>query len=179
MKTKFKYVNKTTGEMQGTPLACDRSTATIYINPPLYSKLTLFERKFWIWHEKGHIILDTSDEFRADEFAFNKMAGTEWQSLKQMLGAMEKIFDKNNPYHRDRLEHLYKLALEWDKQHPLDYASRKDWEGINNTLTTSGQNMIAALSVMSNSYQKKDNTMTIALLAVGAVIIFSTFLKSK
>ena len=186
-KIKFKYVNKTTGEMADTPMACDRQTATIYINPILYSKLTPFERKFWTWHEKGHIILNTPDEFQADKFAFNKLAGTEFRSLKQMLTALETLLDKNNYFHQERIENIYRLALEWDKKHPeinksisgenMNHAITTITQSYNNMMKAMGQMMILNKTTTEQNLTKKDNTLMVVGLAVGAMFIFSTFMS--
>lgn len=188
-KIKFRYVNKTTGEMVGTPCACDRQTATIYINPPLYSKLPPFERKFWILHEKGHIVLDTPDELKADKYAFDKLAGTEWRSLKQMIGALEHLLDSSNEFHQERIDHIYKLALQWDKTHPvlngaiidgdvLKEINADNNQTFKNLASLMGQMMVLNKTTTEESVQKKDNTLVLILLAVGAMYIFTKFINN-
>ena len=177
--------------MADTPCACDRATATIYINPILYSRLSPFERKFWIWHEKGHILLNTEDELRADEFAFNKMAGTEWRSLKQMLEALEHLLDETNYYHQERIDHIYRLALKWDEEHPminksvssnmlaLGQESTKQSEIWSKTVSAMGQLIILNKTTTETATQKKDNTMTLTIVALAAMFIFMKFIEKR
>lgn len=104
--------------MADTPYGADRQNKIIYTNPKLAKNLTIFEKKFWLLHEKGHIVLDTADEIKADNYAFDRLAGTEFRSLKQMIEASEKLLTSGSAYHQARIDNLYKRALEWDKTHP-------------------------------------------------------------
>ncbi len=173
--------------MVGTPCACDRQTATIYINPILYSKLPPFERKFWILHEKGHIVLNTADELKADKYAFDKLAGTEWRSLKQMIGALEHLLDSNNSFHQERIDHIYNLALQWDKTHPVLNGAiiagddlKEMFANQNSTFSNlaalMGQMMILNKTTTEENIQKKDNTLVLMALAVGVMLIITKFL---
>lgn len=104
--------------MVDTPYGADRENRIIYTNPKLACRLTLFEKKFWLLHEKGHIVLDTADEIKADNYAFDRLAGTEFRSLKQMIEAAENLLTSGSKYHQERIDNLYRRAIEWDMQHP-------------------------------------------------------------
>ena len=104
-------------QLQDCPIGCIRHTATIVINPVLFYQLNEFDRKFWLLHEEGHIVLNTDSETLADEYAFNKLAGSEHKSLKQMVKALDTLLDDSNPETEIRKETLYKNALNWDKTH--------------------------------------------------------------
>jgi len=103
-----------TEDIGSTPAAVDRFAGVLYINPSIFPKLTDFQKKFIIAHEEGHYYLDTSDEFKADEYAFNKLAGTEFQSLKQAVNCLPQVLDVKNITLKPRFVALYKLACKWD-----------------------------------------------------------------
>lgn len=104
--------------MEDTPAAMDRETGQMYINPKRYFDLTPFQREFVKLHEKGHYVLNTDSELAADEYAFNHLAGTRFRSLKQCIECLEEILDENLIGHKVRIDHMYQLAIRWDKQHP-------------------------------------------------------------
>lgn len=177
---KFYYRQQTGGEMADTPCAADRSTHTIYINPILYNKLSIFEKKFWLWHEKGHIILNTPDEIKADTFAFHKLAGTEYRSMKQMIEAAENLLDPNCKYHQERIDNLYKLAIEYDMKHPIlnKAISTKNIEatstGINNALETAFAGMIGISRVTGDVAKGSQQTATVGTtLSTTTIIIIA------
>ncbi len=166
--------------MKDTPMAADRTTGTIYINPKLYSKLSIFEKKFWDQHEKGHIILNTSDEIKADTYAFNKLAGTEFRSLKQMIEAAENLLNENCPYHQERIDNLYALALKWDREHPqLNKAiSTKNiaetGNAINNALETMGAYMLGAVNAGASASNNAAKTTTLGTtLSTSTIVIIA------
>ena len=174
---KFNYKQQTGGEMADTPCAADRSTHTIYINPLLYNKLSIFEKKFWLWHEKGHIILNTPDEIKADTFAFHKLAGTEYRSMKQMIEAAENLLDPECPYHQERIDNLYKLAIEYDMKHPIPNKaiSTKNIEatstGINNALETTYAGMIGLTTAVGNISKSSQQAATVGTTLSTTTII--------
>ena len=108
--------------MEDTPAAMDRETGQMYINPKRFFALTPFQREFVKLHEKGHYVLNTDSELAADEYAFKHLAGSQFRSLKQCIECLEEILDENLIGHKVRVDQMYKLALQWDKQHPVNKA---------------------------------------------------------
>jgi hypothetical protein len=106
-----------TKEIGNSPAAIDRASGILYINPDVQRKLTPFQQKFVYWHEIGHYYLDTNSEIEADAYAFDRLAGTEFRSLKQCLECLTEILDKNNPTLRPRYDALMRRALQWDAAH--------------------------------------------------------------
>lgn len=188
---KFHYVQSSSGDMADTPCAADRSTHTIYINPKLYKKLSIFEKKFWLWHEKGHIILNTADEIKADTFAFNKLAGTEYRSMKQMIEAAENLLDEHCPYHQQRIDNLYSLAIKYDMEHPeLNKAISTQnitatGDAINSNMQTFGSFMLGAINATSDASRNSAQTSTIgttlstSTIIIIAIIAFVLLKKKK
>lgn len=122
-------------ELTDSPAGCDRTDKVIVVNPVLFNELTPFQKKFILLHEEGHISLNTDNEISADSYAFDRLAGTEFRSLKQAVGALQQILDGSNPEHKQRYDALYSRALKWDKARPITNkatGSLLDWLGITN-----------------------------------------------
>ncbi len=100
-----------------TPAAVSREDSIIYINPPLYNKLTPFQRKFVLLHELGHYTLNSKNEIDADTFAFKRLAGTQYRSLKQCIAAIADTLEDGNQTKEERYNNIVYQALLWDYQH--------------------------------------------------------------
>lgn len=105
------------GSIGNTPAAVNRLTGVLYLHPVLFKRLSPFHQKFVKLHEEGHYKLNTGSEFEADAYAFDRLAGTEFRSLKQCLSAISDVLDPSNPAKRPRYNALLKRALQWDFQH--------------------------------------------------------------
>ncbi len=174
--------------MADTPYGADNERRIIYINPKLVAKLSRFERRFWIEHDKCHINLNTNYELAADRYMFNRLAGKEYKSLKQMIEAAENLLDENKPYHQERTDQLYLLALDWDRKHPethIQKTTRNDvamqrttMNGISDAMLNLGtilhlqsQDQTDATTSASNS------SNTIIIMAIAAVIVLKLLQK--
>ncbi len=184
MAKAINYISRNDAEMQGTPCACDRETRTIYINHDLYDRLTLFQKKFWIWHEKGHINLNTPDEIAADNYAFDHLAGTQYRSLKQMIEAAESLLDGSKTYHQERIDNLYRRALEWDAAHPvqqLNKATSKQITALGTQMNNAILNMTTAMmgqtQVVQSGQQTQSNSSNMMLIVIVAVVLIIMLIK--
>ena len=173
-------VYKSDGEIFDTPAAIDRETATLFINPKLYFKLTRFQQRFVVLHEEGHLVLNTDIEELADAYAFDRLVGTEYRSMKQMIETLETILDPNRLGHKLRIDALYKRAIEWDKAHPqkLDKGSGSSTpeptpQDYAEVINAAGKNTTEALQVVQTKEQNSDNnrTMVYMMLAVAALFL--------
>lgn len=185
----MKTIYKSDGEMFDTPAAVDRDSGILYLNPKLWFKLTPFQRKFVKLHEYGHYYLDTAIEEEADAYAFDRLAGSEFQSLKQCIGCLQTILDEKRPGHRVRMEALYQRALDWDKAHPLKPNINKASGSSNPPATASynpadsygtiiekvGDSNAKILEIVSEREVKQDNNRTLiyGLLAIGALFLLN------
>ncbi len=79
-----------------------------------FTKLPLFTQNFIIQHEKGHFFLHTKNEFLADKYAFEQLAGKEKRSLKNSIKTLANTLPFNTREHTRRLEALIKLAALYD-----------------------------------------------------------------
>jgi hypothetical protein len=108
-------------ELQDCPAGCIISKAVIVINPDLFYQYDEFQRKFILLHEEGHIALRTGieveDEISADAYAFDRLAGTEFKSLKQCLNFLKILLVPGIPSTDSRIAALYDRAVQWDARH--------------------------------------------------------------
>ena len=104
-------------DLQDCPAGCQIATGLIIINPKLFYVLAEFQQKFALLHEKGHILLQTHDETQADAYAFDRMAGTEFRSMKQCIEFLKILLVPGLPSTDKRIENLYQRALDWDNRH--------------------------------------------------------------
>ena len=182
MKPITKTIYQSDGMMSDTPAAIDRETGTLFINRRLYEKLTKFQRKFVILHERGHYELNTDIEEEADAFAFDHLVGTEYRSMKQMIETLETILDPNRIGHQARIEALYRRALAWDKAHPIKVskASGGSSDSSADTLAAAAELINAsnkgttdAIKIVETKETNSDNnrTMVYMMLAIAALFL--------
>jgi hypothetical protein len=99
-----------------TPALCTRDTGLVKVHATLWPRIPKDQQDFILGHEAGHITLDTTNEFQADEFAF-KWCASQGTSLKAIVKAVSRqlSFDKiRKEEHQARLENMHRLALEYD-----------------------------------------------------------------
>lgn len=169
--------------MFDTPAAIDRDSATLFINPKLWFKLTRFQQNFVRLHEIGHLVLDTNIEEEADAYAFDRLVGTEHRSMKQCIETLETILDPNRLGHKMRINALYERAIAWDRAHPikLDKSSGSSKQETPTTtqgnsaaeiIQASGQATADALQIVQNKEQNSDNNRTMVYMMLGVAALF-------
>lgn len=100
-----------------TPARINRRNGNLYLNTNFFA-LPKNQQKFIIEHELGHYYLNTSNEIKADNFAFEIFAGTEKKSLKGILHAITDNLDiKNNPSHAIRYKNIAEKLINYDITH--------------------------------------------------------------
>ena len=168
--------------MFDTPAAIDRETATLYLNPKLWFKLTRFQQNFVRLHEIGHLVLDTSIEEEADAYAFDRLVGSEPRSMKQMIETLETILDPNRIGHRVRIDALYRRAIAWDKAHPihLDKGSGSNKEDNSAEalraaaalLEQANKGTSETVKIIEQKEQNSDNNRTMVYMMLGVAALF-------
>jgi len=107
--------------MDDCPAGCIIDEAVIVINPNTFYDYTPFQQRFILLHEEGHIVLNTGttvdDEIKADAYAFDRLAGTEFRSLKQCVEFLQALLVPGLPSTDKRINALYNRALDWDNRH--------------------------------------------------------------
>ena len=86
---------------------------TFLVNRLTFPAADPFAQRFYLAHELGHWLLATDNEQTADTFALATLAGTEHQSLKKSLAALNRLH--TIPY--SRLQALYQHCITIDNQH--------------------------------------------------------------
>ena len=86
---------------------------TFLVNSLSFPAADEFAQRFYLAHELGHWLLATDNEQTADTFALAALAGTEHQSLKKSLAALNRLH--TIPY--SRLHALYQHCITIDNQH--------------------------------------------------------------
>ena len=72
----------------------NRSDGTLYLKPQIWDHLPQGEKDFVLLHEKGHLILQTTDEFKSNEFAVKNYLPSHTLSnpeLKSRITVMQSI----------------------------------------------------------------------------------------
>ena len=72
----------------------NRTDGTLYLKPQIWDHLAEGEREYVLWHEKGHLILQTKDEFQANQYAIKNFVPAHTLSnpeLKSRITVMASI----------------------------------------------------------------------------------------
>ena len=123
-----------------TPARVNRFTGEIQINERYWLKMPEFHKKFILEHEKGHFNLPSRDEFKADKYAFNHLAGTEPYSLKNSVYSLSHVLTFKNPEHLQRLIEIVRLALEYDWKKNGNIKAREGLEELNKLINNQNNN---------------------------------------
>ena len=97
----------------GTPALCYRSTGVVKVNANIWHTIHPDHQYFILCHEAGHIVLNTTNEYEADRYAFEQYVRS-GRSLKQSIYALSKILTFTTLQHHYRLEDQLQRALEYD-----------------------------------------------------------------
>lgn len=99
-----------------TPAIVRRDTGEIFLNPNVWFGLPEAYRRFIFFHEVGHYTQQSTNELVADHYAFNQIAGTFPESLKNTVRTLYEVLPFNTELQGLRLQNMYRLALDYDQQ---------------------------------------------------------------
>jgi hypothetical protein len=94
-KSMFKTVLMVPGQPEIAKV--NRKNGTLYLSSEIWNRLPEAEKNYVLFHEEGHLKLQTNDEFAANQYAISKFAhaGTFTnRELGQKIMVMRSIFDK-------------------------------------------------------------------------------------
>jgi len=77
----------------------NRSTGTLYLNSKIWQGLPRDQQEFVLFHEDGHLTMQTASEFKANEYAIQKFAPVRTLTngeLAQRIIVMRDAFTKAN-----------------------------------------------------------------------------------
>jgi hypothetical protein len=178
-----------------SPALADLHARVITVNTPVFNRYDDFTKRYILLHEKGHIKLNTFNEFDADAYAFDALAGTEPYSLRHSVKALQTALPFTHPAHDERLRNQIIRALEWDAAHGNTNA-QKELDEMNRYAYFTGnynpyqgsateeynRSMISLLNDMSLSALSEDfkiSNATLILLFGFIVFIFILIFLTK
>lgn len=101
-------------DLGNTPARVNRFTGEIQVNNRYFDHMPAFRKKFVLEHEKGHFLTPSRNEFVADRYAFNHLAGSQHRSLKESVYSISRVLTFRNPEHMARLVEMVRMALQYD-----------------------------------------------------------------
>ncbi len=107
--SKITYVDN----LGSTPAMVNHRTGELLINTPVFNKLNPDTQDFVMYHEEGHLVLNTKDEYLADQYALAKYIST-GHPLSSSIMAMTRGFSFKNHDHVRRLKAHMKRVYSYD-----------------------------------------------------------------
>jgi hypothetical protein len=101
------------GNIGTTPARVNRVTGALYINTEVFNKLPVEHQTFVLLHEEGHVVLNSTDEYAVDSYAFDKYVQLGY-SLKQAVMALTSVLNNNVESHRLRADYQLQRAKQFD-----------------------------------------------------------------
>ncbi len=92
---------------------CNRNTGELFINTPIFETFNQYQQKYILFHEAGHILLQTEDEEAADAYA-SKIYLEKGYPISDSVKALSKALKFNKKQDFDRLDNQFKRAAEFD-----------------------------------------------------------------
>lgn len=108
---KVEYVDRFAGS--NSPARVYRDLGVIEINLSRWRQLPKSHQDYILAHEEGHWALNTTDEMKADEYAFRKLAGKAPYSLRNSILALYDVLPFTTPEQHRRLEAAELRALKF------------------------------------------------------------------
>ena len=103
-----------------SPASVWRKKGVVMINPAYLKRLTAEEWKFILYHEAGHLALQSQDEFAVDKWAHEQYMAT-GASLKQSVFALTRVLDvAGNEEHEQRAEAQLERAQIFDQKNNMN-----------------------------------------------------------
>ncbi len=155
-------------KMGETPARCYRSLGIIEKNPAMWHNIHPDVQQFIIAHEAGHIVANTRDEFKADDFAFNWCV-KHGMSLKRCVMALTRTltYPDNKPKVKNeqeaRTKVLIKKALDYDyninknekAKLPMNHISEKQIAAYEDSFLGLGKGAQKKREAKANAIEKK------------------------
>lgn len=107
-----------------SPARVNRKTGALYINKPVWDKLSPDARAFVYFHEEGHVVLDSTDEMEVDRYAFKKYVQS-GRSLKNAVRSLTGVLSGKSSQHLDRANAVLQYAIEHDQNFSEMASQRK------------------------------------------------------
>jgi hypothetical protein len=110
--------------MGNSPATSYQQSKLVCLNADLFFTFPRAVQRFIALHEKGHIVLDTDSEIKADNYAFKRFNGSLPQSHRWSILAISRVLPFTTKEQYKRLINMYKNALiedSYETGHSLPY----------------------------------------------------------
>ncbi len=165
-------------DLGSTPAVCYRNTGVVKVNAKIWDTLTNDYQYFILCHEAGHIVLNTTDEFKADAYAFEQYAKS-GRSLTQAVYALSKVLPFNNIEHYGRLQKQYKNALRYDSEVNNNYKATQLLNKMDNMTATEIEQSFLGLGKQAKANRQTKFDMKMDRKAARTEVINSRADKKK
>lgn len=122
-----------------TPARVDLETGVVYVNTPYFDVLPDAYQEFILAHEEGHFVLKTYDEFKADEYAFDQLAGKKPYSLLNMLNTLVHVLPMVHSEQKQRVVAMYRNIMLFNFQKTGDKKYLEEYNRYNVNFLGNGQ----------------------------------------
>ena len=171
------FSNIRQGNRQITASA-DIRKGIIYLNNSRFEKLNGLQQKFVILHEKGHINLKTTDELKADEFAFRKIITENPNvSMRQLADCIAQVLQFDKKQDIERYENILKMAFQYDYQYNGNKKALQSLRQLQQKKTTSIPAKAAFEGTTVKEVRDDHDTFTILGMIVLIVVLSIAYLK--
>lgn len=100
-------------DLGNTPAKVNRVTGELYISEKHFSRMSPIQRKFVLFHEQGHCLLNTTSEEAADNYAVDELLKRGYP-LSEILKSLTRVLTYNSPEHRGRTLIVFNKLREYD-----------------------------------------------------------------
>jgi len=99
--------------IEGTPARVNHKTGHIFVSKAHFDKLEPVYREFVLAHEEGHLVLSTSNEEAADQYAVNKLLKKGYP-LSKIMQSLTRVLNYDKPGHYGRTLNVFSLLAHHD-----------------------------------------------------------------
>jgi hypothetical protein len=99
----------------GTPAKVNRHTGEMFLSAEDMRELPFEQRLMIMLHEKGHVVLQTTNEFEADAWATKEYLKMGY-SLTEGLKTLTRTLSDANPEHAWRMYMQYQRLAKYDRE---------------------------------------------------------------
>ena len=151
----------TVEDLGNTPAKVNRLTGEMYISKRHFSKMPPIYRKFVLFHEEGHVKLNTTSEEAADNYAVDELIKRGYP-LSEILKSLTKVLTFNNK------EHYGRAMVVFNKLREHDYKVN----GNTKVLSQKIQNQMEtpAINVYDQQFDYESNAIGAILGAAGGIM---------
>ena len=143
----------------------NRKDGTLYLNSKIWSGLPEAEQEYVLLHEKGHLVMQTTDEFKANEYAVKNFVPVRTLTNKELgkrIVVMRSILSKaESGFAMDAISGVFKSL-------PLLGIGSKAREA---EAAANADAQVKVIAAQTEADKSKSNTTIIISVLVGVILI--------